>query len=154
MVQPHPFWDVPQRFQDMYLESLPLPDHMDAPSDLPDVAYYSCTAINGRSDFGGPSCNDTVLNPQGCSYVMPNESYAQSKGLARPSDAMVRKVRAGYAVSTTRRFAFSASAAVPSLPSGSQGWWQSMALQLISHRRVTTSENSSLIAVLCAARAG
>ena len=97
MVQPHPFWDVPQRFQDMYLESLPLPDHMDAPSDLPDVAYYSCTAINGRSDFGGPSCNDTVLNPQGCSYVMPNESYAQSKGLARPSDAMVRKVRAGYA---------------------------------------------------------
>ena len=98
--KPHPFWDVPQRFQDMYLESLPLPDHMDAPSDLPDVAYYSCTAINGRSDFGGPSCNDTVLNPQGCSYVMPNESYAQSKDLARPSDAMVRKVRAGYAVST------------------------------------------------------
>ena len=34
------------------------------------------------------------------------------------------------------------------------GRWQSMALQLISHRRVTTSENSSLIAVLCAARAG
>ena len=23
--KPHPFWDVPQRFQDMYLESLPLP---------------------------------------------------------------------------------------------------------------------------------
>ena len=94
---------------------------MDAPSDLPDVAYYSCTAINGRSDFGGPSCNDTVLNPQGCSYVMPNESYAQSKDLARPSDAMVRKVRAGYAVSTTRRFALSSSAAGPSLPQLGRG---------------------------------
>lgn len=93
--KPHPFWDVPQRFQDEYLQALPLPNHTDAPSDLPDVAYYSCTSINTRSEIGGPLCNDTKLNPDGCSYIVPNASYAASKGIARPTEAAVRKIRAG-----------------------------------------------------------
>jgi hypothetical protein len=38
--KPHPFWDVPQRFQDMYMDTLPLPTHVDAPTDMPDVAYH------------------------------------------------------------------------------------------------------------------
>ena len=37
--KPHPFWDVPQRFQDEYIDSIPLPTHIDAPKGMPDVAY-------------------------------------------------------------------------------------------------------------------
>eukprot|EP01051_Picozoa_sp_SAG22_P027239 SAG22_NODE_9017_length_614_cov_1.174757_1_plen_193_part_10 len=88
--KPHPFWDVPQRFQDMYLETLPLPSHLDAPKDMPDVAYYSCTAIDSRSDVGGVNCNDTTLNPAGCSFVVPNASYASKVGLARPRTQLLR----------------------------------------------------------------
>jgi arylsulfatase A-like enzyme len=89
--------DVPQRFQDMYTDTLPLPTHLDAPSDLPDVAYYSCTSVNGRSDVGGQNCNDTTLNPEGCSYIMPNASYAKQVGLQRTPPQLMRKIRAGYA---------------------------------------------------------
>ena len=39
---------------------------------MPDIAYYSCDAINSRTDAGGMNCNDTDLNPGGCAYVMPN----------------------------------------------------------------------------------
>lgn len=60
--KPHPFWDVPQRFQDKYIDTLPLPTHLDAPSDLPDVAYYSCTSVNGRSDVGGHNCTNYNMN--------------------------------------------------------------------------------------------
>ena len=63
--KPHPFWDVPQRFQDKYIDTLPLPTHLDAPTDLPDVAYYSCTSVNTRSDVGGNNCNDSSLNADG-----------------------------------------------------------------------------------------
>ena len=47
--KPHPFWDVPQRFQDMYTDTLPLPTHLDAPSDLPDVAYVLCNTMTSLS---------------------------------------------------------------------------------------------------------
>jgi hypothetical protein len=67
--KPHPFWSVPQRFQDMYLadgsHALPLPSHRSAPTAAPDVAFYSCNSINGRSDVGGPNCDDPVLNKAG-----------------------------------------------------------------------------------------
>ena len=33
--------------------------------------------------------------------IVPNASFAKSKGLRRPSEALVRKVRAGYAGGTT-----------------------------------------------------
>ena len=82
-------------------EDLPLPAHQDAPTDQPDVAFYSCNSLNTRSDIGGVNCNDTELNPTGCTYVMPNASYAKSKGLARPTDALVRKIRSGYAGAIT-----------------------------------------------------
>jgi arylsulfatase A-like enzyme len=64
---------------------------------LPDVAYYSCTSINGRSDFGGVNCDDPELNPAGCQYIMPNQSYAAEKKLNRTSMELMRRVRAGYA---------------------------------------------------------
>lgn len=50
--KPHPFWAVPQRFQDMYSASgekaLPLPLHQSAPAGAPNVSFYSCASINGR----------------------------------------------------------------------------------------------------------
>jgi arylsulfatase A-like enzyme len=97
--KPHPFWDIPQRFQDMYLDTLPLPNHTDAPTDSPDVAYYSCAGLQGRSDVAGVNCDNSTLNPTGCSYITPNASYAASKNLSRITDnpALVRKIRAGYA---------------------------------------------------------
>lgn len=95
--KPHPFWDVPQRFQDEYLTTLPLPTHIDAPKNLPDVAYYSCTSVNGRSDMGGVNCDDPKLNPEGCQYIMPNQTYATEKKLKRTTEKEMRKIRAGYA---------------------------------------------------------
>jgi iduronate 2-sulfatase len=95
--KPHPFWDVPQRFQDEYMRTLPLPTHTDAPVNMPDVAYYSCNSIQGRSDGGGVNCNDTALNPQGCSYIVPNASYAAEMKLNRTSSGFMRTIRAGYA---------------------------------------------------------
>jgi len=99
--KPHPFWDVPQRFQDEYLETLPLPTHLDAPTNMPDVAYYSCTSVNTRSDVGGKTCDNTTLNPEGCSYIMPNASYAKEKDLQRVSPTTMRRIRAGYAGGVT-----------------------------------------------------
>ena len=55
-----------------YTDTVPLPTHLDAATDLPDVAYYSCVSVAGRSDVGGANCNDTSLNPEGCSYIVPN----------------------------------------------------------------------------------
>lgn len=95
--KPHPFWGLPQRFQDEYLDTLPLPTHLDAPKDLPDVAYYSCTSVQGRSDMGGVNCDDAQLNPEGCQFIMPNASYAEKVQLNRTSMELMRKVRAGYA---------------------------------------------------------
>ena len=59
--------------------------------------YYSCTSVNGRSDVGGANCNDTTLNPYGCSYIMPNASYAKEVHLQRTPSQLMRKIRAGYA---------------------------------------------------------
>lgn len=59
--------------------------------------YYSCTSVNSRSDVGGENCNDTALNPGGCSYIMPNASYAKQVGLQRTPTQLLRKIRAGYA---------------------------------------------------------
>ena len=103
--KPHPFWDVPQRYQDLYLteEQLPLPTHRDAPVGMPPVAYYSCKSLASRSEFGGPGCGNATLNNRNgaggnCSYILPNASYGQKHGeLARPSDELQRYARAGYA---------------------------------------------------------
>ena len=64
--KPHPFWQLPQRFQDAYAD-LPLPraEARTAPKDAPDVAFYSCDAINSRTDVGGPYCDDASANPIG-----------------------------------------------------------------------------------------
>lgn len=100
--KPHPFWDVPQRFQDKYT-NLPLPTHRDAPANMPDVAFYSCKSLGSRSEFGGINCANATLNNQhgaggNCSYIVPNSSYAWTHGrLHRPSDELQRYVRAGYA---------------------------------------------------------
>jgi len=44
--KPHPFWSIPQRFQDMYLpggaRELPLPTHPEPPAGMPATAYYAC----------------------------------------------------------------------------------------------------------------
>ena len=105
--KPHPFWDVPQRLQDEYLETVPLPTNTDAPTDMPDVAYYSCTSVNTRSDIGGKTCDNTTLNPDNCSYIMPNASYATKVGLQRVPPTKMRKIRAGYAAGMTHPFMFS-----------------------------------------------
>jgi iduronate 2-sulfatase len=47
--------------------------------------------------MGGTNCDDPKLNPEGCQYIMPNQSYATKKGLNRTSMELMRKVRAGYA---------------------------------------------------------
>lgn len=90
--KPHPFWQLPQRFQDQYAD-LPLPraEARKAPAGMPDVAYYSCDALNGRTDFGGPFCDDAGGNPVGngtCRYIVPDGGLP---------DHLVRHVRAGYA---------------------------------------------------------
>ena len=54
-------------------------------------------AVAHRSDVGGVNCDDPTLNPEGCSYIMPNASYAAKVGLKRTSPALMRKIRAGYA---------------------------------------------------------
>eukprot|EP00494_Astrolonche_serrata_P029822 UN30089 len=56
--KPHPFWAVPQRFQDMY-KDMQLPTNLKAPKGSPeDVSFYSCKAIDTRSESNGPYCND------------------------------------------------------------------------------------------------
>ena len=89
--KPHPFWQLPQRYQDAYAD-LPLPlAARTAPKDAPDVAFYSCDAINSRTDVGGPYCDDASANPIGggaCRYVVPEDPMP---------DALMRYIRAGYA---------------------------------------------------------
>jgi hypothetical protein len=67
--KPHPFWSVPQRFQDMYLpggsHALPLPTHPEPPTGMPATAFYSCKSIRDMSDVGGPNCDDPELNKVG-----------------------------------------------------------------------------------------
>ena len=91
--KPHPFWQLPQRFLDMYTDVLPLPKPAarTAPKGMPDVAYYSCDAMNGRTDFGGRYCDDAGGNPVGggvCRYVVPGGGLPER---------LVRTVRGGYA---------------------------------------------------------
>eukprot|EP00966_Prymnesium_polylepis_P098884 2290015-Prymnesium_polylepis.1 len=90
--KPHPFWQLPQRFQNQYAD-LPLPkaEARSAPKGMPPVAYYSCDSMNGRTDFGGPFCDDPGTNPHGngtCRYVVPEGGIP---------DHLMRHVRAGYA---------------------------------------------------------
>ena len=99
--KPHPFWDIPEEYTRPYLESVPLPDRRDAPGRMPDVAYYACDSLASRTDVGGPHCEDADLNADGCQYIVPNASYAQARGLARVTDATLRRVRAGYAGGTS-----------------------------------------------------
>ena len=94
---------MPQRFQDMYRSTgtkpLPLPVHRSAPTNAPNVSFYSCASINGRSDVGGPGCDDPELNKANggvCHYVEPNSSSP----LAIPDD-QARIIRAGYAGAVT-----------------------------------------------------
>ena len=94
--KPHPFWQLPQRYQDAYAD-LPLPraEARTAPKDAPDVAFYSCDAINSRTDVGGPYCDDASANPIGggaCRYVVPEDPMP---------DALMKYIRAGYAGGVT-----------------------------------------------------
>ena len=91
--KPHPFWDVPQRFQDEYATSLPLPRPAarTAPVNMPTVAYYSCDALMNRTDLAGPHCDDPGTNPYGggqCRYITPDGNLP---------DDLLHHVRAGYA---------------------------------------------------------
>jgi len=89
--KPHPFWALPPEYPAMY-EDMPLPDNRFAPVGQPDVSYYSCDSINGRSTVGGLNCNDTALNPEGCQYITPNTTLA---------DETMRSMRASYAGGVT-----------------------------------------------------
>ena len=94
--QTPPFWQLPQRYQDAYAD-LPLPraEARTAPKDAPDVAFYSCDAINSRTDVGGPYCDDASANPIGggaCRYVVPEDPMP---------DALMKYIRAGYAGGVT-----------------------------------------------------
>ena len=47
--------------------------------------------------MGGVNCDDPKLNPEGCQYIMPNQTYATEKMLKRTTEKEMRKIRAGYA---------------------------------------------------------
>lgn len=83
--KPHPFWAIPSSFPDEYLDTLPLPTSRTAPKNQPNVSYFSCFSLNGRSDVGGPNCD---VNAEHCQYVLPEKPLHE--------DTM-RRVRASYA---------------------------------------------------------
>eukprot|EP00939_MAST-03C_sp_MAST-3C-sp1_P001298 g1298.t1 len=87
--KPHPFWSIPSQFPGAYESSLPLPYAKTAPKNMPNVSYFSCFSLNGRSDVGGPNCE---LNENGCEYVSPSDPLAEST---------MRRVRAAYAGGVT-----------------------------------------------------
>ena len=79
---------------------MPLPTHRNAPKNAPNISFYSCASINGRSDVGGPNCDDPELNKANggvCHYVVPNVT---SNPLAIP-DHQAKIIRAGYAGAVT-----------------------------------------------------